>query len=107
MFRLVVLGVLLTVGLCAEDVVRVSEAEAKKNLVTKADPEYPALARQAHVTGRVTVDVYVDEQGTVESAKPVSGNLLLSGAAVNATKKWKFSPSGKKTVAQFAFDFKL
>lgn len=98
---------MLTVGLCGQDLVRLTEAEAKKNLITKTEPDYPALARQAHVAGRVTVDVFVDEQGAVENAKPVSGNLLLSGAAVNCVKKWKFSGTGKKTVAQFAFDFKL
>ena len=105
--KLILFAAFMAVALCAQDTVRVSEAEAKKALVSRADPEYPAIARQMHLGGRVTVDVFVDEAGKVEKVQPVSGNQLLTGAAVSAVKKWKFTPFGKKAVATFAFDFKL
>jgi TonB family protein len=94
-------------------VVRIPEAEAKKSIATKTDPEYPAIARQMHLTGRVVVDIYVDGEGKVEKVQPVSGNQLLTSAAVSAVKKWKFNPfpsaagTGKKAVTSMAFDFKL
>ncbi len=95
-----------------EPTVRVPEAEAKKALVTRVDPEYPPMARQMRLSGRVQVDAYIDENGAVEKVQVVNGNPLLTSAAVNAVKKWKFNAitaNGKavKAVAGFTFDFKL
>ena len=54
-------------------------------------PEYPLLARQAHASGSVTVEVTVDEEGNVISANAMSGHPLLRAAAVAAAQKAKFS----------------
>ena len=54
-------------------------------------PEYPAIARQAQASGAVTVQVTVDEEGNVVSAKATSGHPLLRAAAVAAAQKAKFS----------------
>lgn len=56
-------------------------------------PEYPATARQAQASGAVTVQVTVDEEGNVVSAKAVSGHPLLRAAAVTAAQKAKFTPT--------------
>ena len=56
-------------------------------------PSYPAIARAAHVSGRVTVQVLVDENGNVVSASAVSGHPLLQGSAVAAARASKFSPT--------------
>jgi TonB family protein len=56
-------------------------------------PVYPAIARQSHATGPVLVEVQIDESGRVISANAVSGNPLLTGAAVNAANAAKFSPT--------------
>ncbi len=95
-----------------EGIIRIPESDARKAIVARTDPEYPAMARQMHLAGRVIVDIYIDENGNVENAKPVNGNALLSSAAVNAVKKWRFSPiapggTPRKAVASIAFDFKL
>lgn len=108
--RVLLPAALLAAALIAQDgtVVRVTEGEAKKALVTRSEPEYPAIARQMHLTGRVVLDIFIDEQGKVEKVQPVSGNQLLTGSAVSAVKKWKFSSfQGKKAVTTLAFDFKL
>jgi protein TonB len=106
---MILLAGLLVTGAAAQEAtaVRVTESEAKKAIVSKTDPEYPAMARQMHLSGRVVVDIFIDEDGKVENAKPVSGNQLLSSAAVSAVKKWKFNSFGKKAVTSLAFDFKL
>ena len=57
------------------------------------NPEYPVIARAAHASGTVTVDVVVDEQGNVAGARAVSGHPLLQAAAVNAARQAKFSPT--------------
>lgn len=75
-------------------------------------PEYPDEAKKANVGGAVTVQVIIDEQGNVISAKTVSGNQSVAGndgretvveenaerqllyeAAENAAKQAKFSPT--------------
>jgi TonB family protein len=56
-------------------------------------PEYPPIARQAHASGAVTVQVTIDEGGKVIFAKAVSGHPLLQAAAVSAARQAKFPPT--------------
>lgn len=56
-------------------------------------PEYPALAREAHIQGQVRIDAVLDEQGNVVEMKVVSGPPLLYQAALDALKKWKYEPT--------------
>jgi TonB family protein len=56
-------------------------------------PEYPPLARQAGASGSVKVQVTIDEEGNVISAKAVSGHPLLQAAAVSAAQQAKFAPT--------------
>jgi TonB family protein len=54
-------------------------------------PEFPVIARQAHASGSVTVEVMIDEDGNVISAKAVAGHPLLQAAAVKAAQQAKFT----------------
>jgi len=56
-------------------------------------PSYPQLARNAGVTGTVTVEVMIDERGAVSEARAVSGHPLLLQAAVSAARQARFSPT--------------
>jgi protein TonB len=56
-------------------------------------PPYPAIARSAHASGAVTVQVLIDENGSVVSAHAVNGHPLLQAAAVAAARASKFSPT--------------
>jgi protein TonB len=56
-------------------------------------PTFPSIARTAHVTGTVTVQVLIDENGNVVSASAASGHPLLRPAAVAAARASKFSPT--------------
>ena len=111
---LFVIGV-FSLALCAvpqDGAVRVPEPEAKKAVLTRVEPEYPPMAKQMRVMGRVQVDAFIDAEGSFEKVQPLNGNMLLSTAAVNAVKRWKFSPlppDGKavKAVTTLTFDFKL
>jgi|GEM_PF-499166 len=53
-------------------------------------PVYPREAREAGAAGAVTVQVTVDEEGNVMSAKAVSGHALLQDSAVTAARQAKF-----------------
>ena len=56
-------------------------------------PAYPPIARAAHASGTVNVQVVIDESGQVISANAVSGHPLLQGSAVAAARQAKFSPT--------------
>jgi protein TonB len=56
-------------------------------------PNYPSMAKQIRVQGTVTVQVLIDEGGTVISAKAVSGHPLLVPEAQKAAMMARFSPT--------------
>ncbi|MGI8470211.1 MAG: energy transducer TonB [Pyrinomonadaceae bacterium] len=60
------------------------------NLVT---PSYPPVARAVHASGAVNIQVMIDKQGNVETAKAVGGYPLLRQAAEQAALQSKFSPT--------------
>ena len=56
-------------------------------------PAYPPIAKAAHASGTVTVQVTIDENGNVISAHAVSGHPLLQAVAVAAARSARFSPT--------------
>ena len=56
-------------------------------------PLYPAAARPLRASGSVNVEVVIDENGNVTSARAISGHPLLHSAAVQAAREAKFSPT--------------
>lgn len=93
--------------------VRLSEQDVLHAATVRVQPEYPAMARQLRLAGEVKVEVVIGPNGMVEKAKVLSGNMLLSSAAIAAVKKWRFDPGtltpGKpsKVVSALGFSFKL
>lgn len=65
----------------------------ESKITYKAIPPYPELAKRAHVSGSVTVQILLDEQGHVLSAQATNGNPLLRGAAEKAAYQTRFSPT--------------
>jgi protein TonB len=56
-------------------------------------PPYPQIAKAAHAAGTVVVQVLIDENGNVVSARAVSGHPLLQAVAVAAARGARFSPT--------------
>jgi TonB family protein len=56
-------------------------------------PNYPELARRMHTSGVVEVEVVVDENGKVISARALSGPASLRDVAVQAALRARFSPT--------------
>jgi TonB family protein len=56
-------------------------------------PAYPAIAKAAHASGTVVVQVVVDESGDVISAQATSGHPLLRASAVAAARQARFTPT--------------
>ena len=61
--------------------------------ISKPAPPYPIIAKQAHIQGPVAVQIVIDEQGRVISAKATNGPPLLQGAAVQAAYQARFTPT--------------
>jgi len=106
---LIALG--LMCSLVAEDAKRVSTTDALNQIITKVNPEYPEIAKQIRVSGRVELEATINEEGAVVSIKTLTGNPILAKAAVDALKKWKFKPfkeDGKpvRVASDFTLDFK-
>jgi TonB family protein len=56
-------------------------------------PVYPPIAKSAHASGTVIVQITIDESGKVISARAISGHPLLQAAAVQAAYGARFSPT--------------
>lgn len=107
-----ILVMLLSFGMLASAEIRVATDEAMKAATKKTPPDYPPIAKQLRVAGKVEVDVTIGPDGSVESVKILSGNAMLTQSVVSAVKKWKFTPftqdgAPTKAVAALDFDFKM
>jgi protein TonB len=73
-------------------VVRVESVLASPRLLQQVEPEYPAIAQQAHIRGLVVVEIHVSPTGHVTSTRVISGHPLLVQAALTAVRQWIYEP---------------
>src|SRR6185295_15362371 len=67
--------------------------------VASAAPAYPALAQVARVQGVVILDAIIDAQGVVTSVRVLRSIELLDQAAVDAVRRWRYTPARLNGVA--------
>jgi TonB family protein len=67
-------------------------ADASKSLISKVNPVYPPLARQARIQGTVVMKVAIGTSGDIQHIQLVSGHPMLAPAAIEAVKQWKYQP---------------
>jgi TonB family protein len=72
--------------------ISVAPAEQQTRLVHSVSPDYPEIARQAGVEGDVTLRVVIGKDGAVEDVVPISGEPVLTRAAMEAVERWRYSP---------------
>ena len=56
------------------------------------EPDYPLLAKQMKVQGSVVLQALIGKAGTIEDLRVLSGPAILSSAAMEAVKQWRFRP---------------
>jgi len=56
-------------------------------------PDYPLLARNSRVEAVVILEAVIGAAGDVESARVLRGHPLLDAGALDAVRKWRFTPA--------------
>lgn len=74
-------------------VVRVGEGITAPTKVRDVGPVYPAIAQAAGVQGIVVMEVRIDRDGAIETAKVLRSIPLLDAAALDAVRQWRFLPT--------------
>ncbi len=72
-------------------------------LIAPIRPIYPAIAKAAHVEGKVIVEAIISRTGTIESLHVVSGPPMLQRAAIDAIQAARYQPyrlNGAATAVQ-------
>jgi protein TonB len=62
------------------------------NLLTKALPLYPAIARAAGIQGTVVLQATISKSGSIENLKVMGGPPMLQQAAMDAVRSWRYRP---------------
>ena len=78
--------------------IHVDEDVQKAKLVHMVSPVYPPLSDK-RMDGTVILRVIVGKDGSVKSARPVSGLPNLRDSAVKAVLQWQFNPTLVNDVA--------
>src|ERR1019366_4405845 len=61
-------------------------------LIYRKDAEYPKIAKQTGAKGTVTLNATIGADGNIKKVKVVSGHPMLTNAAVEAVKQWRYRP---------------
>jgi periplasmic protein TonB len=72
--------------------IRVSQGVSQGLLIHKVQPIYPPLARQARIQGTVVLQALIGKDGSIQNLHVVSGHPMLTGAALDAVKQWRYKP---------------
>jgi protein TonB len=62
------------------------------NLIYRVQPNYPLLAKQARVEGKVVLQAVITRQGAIDNLQIVSGHPMLIRAALEAVRQWRYRP---------------
>jgi protein TonB len=72
--------------------VRVSAGVTQGMVLHKIQPSYPPLARTARVQGSVILAAVIGKDGTIQNLHVISGHPLLTQAALDAVRQWRYRP---------------
>jgi TonB family protein len=61
-------------------------------LIHRVDPAYPAEALRQRLEGSVVVEARIGRDGSVDDARAIRGEDVLAQAAVEAVRRWRFTP---------------
>jgi periplasmic protein TonB len=62
-------------------------------LVNKVTPQYPPIAKTAHVSGTVVLHAIIAKDGSIQELQYMSGPPLLMKSAMDAVREWRYKPT--------------
>lgn len=71
---------------------KVSEGVTKGLLIREVQPNYPPLARQARISGKVQIEAVIAKDGTIENLHVIAGHPMLVQSALEAVRQWRYKP---------------
>ena len=77
----------------ATKLVRISCGVIAAKGLYQPPPEYPQLAKLAHIEGTVVLEAIIGIDGTINNLKIIRGQPLLARAALDAVKVWRYQPT--------------
>ncbi|HEV2378926.1 MAG TPA: TonB family protein [Terriglobia bacterium] len=78
--------------------IRISGQIATRNILYGPAPAYPQIAAGARVEGLVRLAATLNEDGTIQDLKLISGPPLLVKAAMDAVSTWRYRPTVRNGV---------
>jgi protein TonB len=72
--------------------VRIGGKVVAPALLTRIEPDYPALAVAAHLEGMVILEATVGTDGRVTDVRILRSRGFLDKAAINAVQQWRYAP---------------
>jgi TonB family protein len=66
--------------------------DASQLVAHQVTPNYPLLAKQMKVQGAVVLQALIGKEGSIQDLQVLSGPTILSSAAREAVKQWRFKP---------------
>lgn len=79
-------------GDTSSDSAAITPPANSKYLLERVEPQYPEEAREKKIQGPVVLTALVGTDGAVRELKVVSGDPLLTRAATDAVRRWRFQP---------------
>jgi periplasmic protein TonB len=73
--------------------IRLGSSMKPPQLIFSPLPEYPVLAKEAHIAGTVVIEAIIDEHGNVIEARAISGHPVLVQAALKAVSRRRYEPT--------------
>jgi TonB family protein len=61
-------------------------------LIHRIEPQYPQMARMAHIQGAVIMTATIGKDGRIHNLKPLCGHPVLIDASMDAVKQWRYRP---------------
>ena len=72
--------------------VAVGAREAQQYVSQSVRPDYPEAAQEAGIDGNVVLRVWISSDGDVRDVVRITGPDLLTGAAIDAVRQWRYAP---------------
>jgi periplasmic protein TonB len=73
--------------------VRVGQGVREPRKIVDVTPIYPPIALNARIEGAVILEAVINERGEIERVKVLRSQPLLDAAAVDAVRRWRYTPT--------------